>query len=129
MPTTSEMYERGAADAERGEFNPFYYQHYYYYRQGYDSVRRRNRPGINRVGILLISGIGVVGLVALVWLIGRIGPAVVAQPVASPTHVATTPQPSPIPPSANTTPFTHTNSNRGPTNPPGWWPSGRCECR
>lgn len=98
MPTTSEMYERGAADAERGEFNPFYYQHYYYYRQGYDSVRRRNRPGIHRVGILLISGIGVVVLAALVWLIGRVGSAVVAQPVASLTTVATTPQPSPIPP-------------------------------
>lgn len=37
------MYERGAADAERGELHPFYYQHYYHYRRGYDQARRRMR--------------------------------------------------------------------------------------
>lgn len=39
------MYERGVADAERGELHPFYYQHYYHYRRGYDQARRRmQRP-------------------------------------------------------------------------------------
>src|SRR5215216_4127072 len=41
------MYERGAADADQGEPHPFYYQHYYHYRRGYDRARRRlRRPGV-----------------------------------------------------------------------------------
>src|SRR5215468_11036095 len=38
---TEEMYRRGIADAEQGEPHPFYYQHYYQYRRGYDQARRR----------------------------------------------------------------------------------------
>ena len=38
---TEEMYRRGIADAERGEPHPFYYEHYYQYRRGYDRARRR----------------------------------------------------------------------------------------
>jgi hypothetical protein len=38
---TEEMYQRGYADAQRGEVHPFYYQHYYHYRCGYDHGRRR----------------------------------------------------------------------------------------
>lgn len=37
---TEEMYQRGIADAERGEPHPFYYEHYYQYRRGYDRARR-----------------------------------------------------------------------------------------
>ena len=37
---TEEMYRRGVADAEKGEPHPFYYQHYYQYRRGYDRTRR-----------------------------------------------------------------------------------------
>jgi len=45
---TEEMYQRGVADAERGELHPFYYQHYYHYRRGYDHMRRRlRRPGVD----------------------------------------------------------------------------------
>jgi hypothetical protein len=45
---TEEMYQRGIADAERGELHPFYYQHYYHYRRGYDRTRRRlRRPGVD----------------------------------------------------------------------------------
>lgn len=40
---TEEIYRRGRADAERGEPDPFYYQHYYPYRRGYDQTRRRLR--------------------------------------------------------------------------------------
>ncbi len=46
------MYERGVADAERGELHPFYYQHYYHYRRGYDQARRRMR----RTSLSLLSG-------------------------------------------------------------------------
>ena len=38
---TEEMYRRGIADAERGEPHPFYYEHYYQYRRGYDRARRQ----------------------------------------------------------------------------------------
>ena len=37
---TEEMYRRGVADAAQGEPHPFYYQHYYQYRKGYDRARR-----------------------------------------------------------------------------------------
>jgi len=99
MPTTSEMYELGAADAERGEFNPFYYQHYYYYRLGYDSVRRRNRPRSVIIGsILLIGSIGVLLIGALVWLSSQLGPAVVTQTGITPTGITAGETLSPIPP-------------------------------
>ncbi len=99
------MYELGAADAERGEFNPFYYQHYYYYRLGYDSVRRRNRPRSVIIGsIILIGSIGVLLIGALVWLSGRLGPAAVAQPGITTTVIAFAGTPSPIPPTPTTQP-------------------------
>jgi hypothetical protein len=41
MRSSNEMYERGVADAEQDEINLFYYQHYYYYRKGYDRARKR----------------------------------------------------------------------------------------
>jgi hypothetical protein len=34
------MYKLGVRDAEQDDLNLFYYQHYYYYRQGYDQSRR-----------------------------------------------------------------------------------------
>lgn len=37
------MYRRGRADGERGEVHPFYYQHYYPYRRGFDEARRKMR--------------------------------------------------------------------------------------
>ncbi len=105
MPTTSEMYELGAADAERGEFNPFYYQHYYYYRLGYDSVRRRKRPRSAIIGsLILIGSIGVLFIGALVWLSGRLGPAAVAQPGITTTVIVFVETPSPIPPTPTTQP-------------------------
>ncbi|HEX5691467.1 MAG TPA: hypothetical protein VFX76_15750, partial [Roseiflexaceae bacterium] len=48
---TEEMYQRGIADAERGELHPFYYQHYYHYRRGYDRARRQmQHPAISWSG-------------------------------------------------------------------------------
>jgi hypothetical protein len=60
---SKEMYQRGVADAERGELHPFYYQHYYHYRRGYDHARRRvrglavqegGRAGWMRLALLLV---------------------------------------------------------------------------
>ncbi len=47
-----EMYERGAADAEHDSLNSFYYQHYYYYRKGYNDVRRQ----LHRSPLRLVIG-------------------------------------------------------------------------
>lgn len=93
------MYERGAADAERGEFNPFYYQHYYYYRQGYDSVRRRYRPRFPLAGLFIVITVIALGVTVTVWLIGQRDSSAVAQPVASPAAVSETPTPTSLPPS------------------------------
>ncbi len=41
MFNSEEMYERGIQDAAQDDLNPFYYQHYYHYRRGYDLARRR----------------------------------------------------------------------------------------
>lgn len=69
---TEEMYRRGVADAAQGEPHPFYYQHYYQYRRGYDRARRSqgmaggyqtlNRQ--RRVWLLVAAGIVLVGIVA-----------------------------------------------------------------
>ncbi|RMD83237.1 MAG: SH3 domain-containing protein [Chloroflexi bacterium] len=91
------MYELGAADAERGEFNPFYYQHYYYYRLGYDSVRRR-RSWRTPVSIVLFVTGGILLVTVVVWFVGRLGPAAVAQPVVTPQTTMVVATPSPIPP-------------------------------
>jgi hypothetical protein len=70
--SSEDMYERGVADAERGELHPFYYQHYYHYRRGYDQARRRMRRTplsflTRRVWLLTI---GVVLVVALAVVLG-----------------------------------------------------------
>jgi hypothetical protein len=104
---TKEMYQRGAADAERGELHPFYYQHYYHYRRGYDHARRRVRGlAIEEAGrgrwvrlalslvVLIVAGAGAF------WLlrersqpgVAALTPAVIATPRAiSTAPVARTP--------------------------------------
>lgn len=73
MPSNSEMYERGALDAEHDELNPFYYQHYYYYRVGYDQTRRRVRSGDRRRIPLGLIGLLLVLMVSggVWWFVGR----------------------------------------------------------
>lgn len=67
---TEEMYRRGVADAAQGEPHPFYYQHYYQYRKGYDRARRsRGLAGgyqtlyrQRRVWLLVAAGVVLVGV-------------------------------------------------------------------
>jgi hypothetical protein len=67
---TEEMYRRGVADAAQGEPHPFYYQHYYQYRKGYDRARRsRGLAGgyqtlyrQRRVWLLAAAGIMLAGV-------------------------------------------------------------------
>src|SRR5262245_52305330 len=81
-----DMYQRGLADAERGELHPFYYQHYYHYRRGYDHARRRLRgPAVDwggrsrwgRVALTLLALIAV-GAGAFIVLRARSQPSVAA---------------------------------------------------
>jgi hypothetical protein len=104
---TKEMYQRGAADAERGELHPFYYQHYYHYRRGYDHTRRRVRGLTVEAGgrgrwvrlTLTLVALIVVGAGTLWFLrersqpsVAALTPAVLATPRALPTAaVARTP--------------------------------------
>lgn len=111
---TEEMYRRGVADAAQGEPHPFYYQHYYQYRKGYDRARRsRGLAGgyqtlyrQRRVWLLAAAGIMLAG-VAIFFSMRWRAPAAVA-PTATPALalVATTrpptrtpifPTPTPIP--------------------------------
>src|SRR3712207_409603 len=70
---TEEMYRRGIADAEKGDPHPFYYQHYYQYRRGYDRARRRlGLPGgaydPRRWRTLLLAATTVVAIVATLFI-------------------------------------------------------------
>lgn len=76
MRSSNEMYERGVLDAEQDDLNLFYYQHYYHYRRGYDSARKRVVRAaagyggtIRRVGALLAGALLLVALagVLLQW--------------------------------------------------------------
>ncbi len=71
MSSSDEMYDRGVWDAEHNDFNSFYYQHYFYYRRGYDDAQRffrhkkRSIRSLVRsmlinlaIIILVVSGIG-----------------------------------------------------------------------
>jgi len=111
---TEEMYQRGVADAEHGEPHPFYYQHYYHYRRGYDRARRSlGWPGARFGGrrrrsiLLLLAFILVAGVAALVVLRGRMlattpAPTTAQQP-AEPA-IALLPTRTPIFPTPTFTP-------------------------
>lgn len=105
---TEEMYRRGYADAERGEPNPFYYQHYYHYRRGFDHGRRGlglPLPGRRRIpwrGILLLLIAAAAAVVVAQYLRQPTAPVAApatSQPVVvSTTRPATaTPRPTEIP--------------------------------
>ncbi|NJL04648.1 MAG: hypothetical protein HC911_07010 [Chloroflexaceae bacterium] len=60
-----ELYERGVADAAHNDLNLFYYQHYYYYRKGYDELRRSQARWHRKPLGLLSGGLLIVLAVAL----------------------------------------------------------------
>ena len=95
---TEEMYQRGIADAERGELHPFYYQHYYHYRRGYDRTRRRmRRPGVDwgkqprwRKFAFVIAALLSIGAGAYVLRERSQTTAAISTAVAAPTRAAST---------------------------------------
>lgn len=103
------MYERGVADAERGESHPFYYQHYYHYRRGYDQARRRLRrsPAEVLAGWWWIAPAAVAVVLLVVFVLGNLPgeasePPLAAAPVVSPsvTPAPTSPTRTPLFPTA-----------------------------
>jgi hypothetical protein len=66
---TDEMFERGIADAYRGEAHPFYYEHYEPYKRAYDQTRKRmHKTGsipVIDVRRWALNAVFVVGLVAI----------------------------------------------------------------
>lgn len=99
------MYDLGAQDAERDDLNPFYYQHYFYYRKGYDESRRQLRRGpvggaaVQRSTLLSgLIGVTLLSAAVLWFLFGRVQ-ADVAAPLAAPTSAPTLPtaRPTPLP--------------------------------
>jgi hypothetical protein len=111
---TEEMYRRGVADAAQGEPHPFYYQHYYQYRRGYDRARRsrglagglydpsRRRMRLLVIALALIAVVGAV--VALRWRSQAAATAQAPTPFAAlaaathpPTRTPIFPTPTPAP--------------------------------
>jgi hypothetical protein len=72
MGSSDEMYERGVQDAAHNDFNSFYYQHYYHYRQGYNLTRRRLRRGVPTNGAsprrLVTFVLSVISILAVAWV-------------------------------------------------------------
>jgi hypothetical protein len=120
MASSDEMYEQGALDAERDELNTFYYQHYYYYRKGYDGTRRRLRrsgthgvesrphPGYLVALVVLLLGLGGAAYTFREQLLPRASPtpASLNEPTARPTTRPTTRPTITLPPATPTTPPT-----------------------
>jgi hypothetical protein len=110
---TEEMYRRGVADAAQGEPHPFYYQHYYQYRKGYDRARRsqglasyQNLYRQRRVWLLAVAGIVLVGMVVFLVMRSRSQPATAQAPTPALTLAAATrlPTRTPIFPTPTPTP-------------------------
>src|SRR5829696_7624138 len=94
---TEEMYRRGVADAAQGEPHPFYYQHYYQYRKGYDRARRsrglaggyQNLYRQRRVWLLAAAGIVLVSVAIFFSVRWRSQATTAPNPTAALTLAAT----------------------------------------
>ena len=102
---TEEMYRRGVADAAQGEPHPFYYQHYYQYRKGYDRARRsrglaggyQNLYRQRRVWLLAAAGIALAGVALFFFVRWRSPAATAATPTPALALVAATHLPTRTP--------------------------------
>jgi hypothetical protein len=124
ITSSDEMYELGIRDAELDDLNELYYQHYYYYRKGYDKrrgeIRRAatlgtvsNRPLISVVLVLLVvavlAGAGYLFLKSGISITAsgdRVGGTPVTPPTPTPT-VVYTPTATIAPPTPTPQPFLH----------------------
>jgi hypothetical protein len=131
---SNEWFERGVADAQNDQLNTTYYQHYYYYRLGYDQARRQMRRPAIRSGrpwaprrSLLLAALVLAVLGAWYLLLREttaepVATAPTAQPrptmTARPTAVPTAlPAPSPAPLALRPEGFAQiVNTNGAPLN-------------
>lgn len=133
---TEEMYRRGAEDAERGEAHPFYYQHYYHYRRGYDEARSRSlRPLQIRVALVL-GGVVLAGALGAFFVSrnplqsSQNAPKTVAAlviPTSTPRPLFPTPTAIPATPEPTTSTELRVDSNAIVTNMAGRALRGRVE--
>ena len=101
---TEEMYRRGVADAAQGEPHPFYYQHYYQYRKGYDRARRsrglagyQNLYRQRRVWLTAAVGIALAGVALCLFTRWQSPPATASTPTPALVLVAATRLPTRTP--------------------------------
>src|SRR5829696_4442183 len=102
---TEEMYRRGVADAAQGEPHPFYYQHYYQYRKGYDRARRsrglaggyQNLYRQRRVWLTAAVGIALAGVAFFFFMRWQSPPATASTPTPALVLVAATRLPTRTP--------------------------------
>jgi hypothetical protein len=125
---SNEWFERGVSDAQNDQLNTTYYQHYYYYRLGYDQARRQmRRPGISerprpRPRALLLAAL-LISAAAIGWYLLRTpeaAPATQPLPTRTPRPLATPtapPPPTPAPPTLRPEGFAAiVNTNGAPLN-------------
>jgi hypothetical protein len=107
---SNEWFERGVHDAQHDQLNSTYYQHYYYYRLGYDQARRQMRqPTPSAFGPTRHRGALLVGAVLLVafaaaalYLLQRQSLPIAATSVAPTARPTTRPTLTPLPTPAPT---------------------------
>jgi hypothetical protein len=119
MPSNSEMYDQGSRDAEANDLQPFYYQHYFYYRKGYNETRRRLRGDVLSLGgggrrvwlVALFFGL-LLGAAAYIWLMP-------GQPAAALVPTVPLPVVPSEPPAATNRPLPTPTATAMPTPTPG----------
>ena len=101
---TEEMYRRGVADAAQGEPHPFYYQHYYQYRKGYDRARRsrglagyQNLYRQRRVWLTAAVGVALAGIAFFFFMRWQSPPTTASTPTPALVLVAATRMPTRTP--------------------------------
>lgn len=110
---TTEMYERGVADAYRGTPHPFYYQNFEPYRQAYDQTRQRIRKtsaipviDVRRWLLNALFVLTVIGVLVTVWYFTTTEVVVrrtavqtpIILPTLAPAQLLTLASPTPLPP-------------------------------
>lgn len=100
MSPTSKMYDQGSLDAQHDELNPFYYQHYFHYRRGYDDTRRQMRAAARGPVSLLALALPLVLALLLGggwWLLSRADAPATAQTVVTTPLALLSPSSVPTP--------------------------------
>jgi hypothetical protein len=95
---TTEMYERGVADAYRGTPHPFYYQNFEPYRQAYNQTRQWLLNGLFVLTVIVVC-VGVWYFTTTEVVVPRIATQTpIILPTLAPAQILTLASPTPLPP-------------------------------